>query len=44
MILKVFRNEFYKWAYTKFSKLDKHIKIAFNETFIEFNRIFLKFL
>ena len=32
MMLKVFRDEFYRWGYTEFSKLDQHIRQTFKET------------
>ena len=34
MMLEVFRNEFYGWGYTEFSKLDQHIRGLLKDTFM----------
>lgn len=33
-MLKVFYDEFYGWGYTKFSKLDRHIRRTLKKTFV----------
>lgn len=33
-ILEVFHDEFYRWRYMEFSKLDQHIRKAFKKTFM----------
>lgn len=33
-MLDIFHNKFYKWEYMEFSKLDRHIKGTFKETFM----------
>ncbi len=33
-MLEVFCDEFYRWGYIEFSKLDQYIKKAFKETFM----------
>jgi hypothetical protein len=34
MMLEVFRDEFYGWGYTEFSKLDRHIRGLLKDTFM----------
>ena len=33
-MLKVFRNEFHRWGYTEFNRLDRHIRSGLKETFM----------